>query len=247
MHMLPPLRPAVLHLPGRQRSDILTELGQLVGRQHVVHDANARGPHSCCCRAIGERSCRQDGQASGQGSRRLERLARLASPVQPDRHRRRGRTHGKAERVARCARHRATHASTASGAERGPYRYNQSAHSQADTLPVDHPAPRLHPPRAASPLPACSTLTQELRNDPPPQHGTCPPARLCSPPPGCCAPLTWGCPVITPPRRPTPPARPSSLLERALDRDLAPVVQAGLAVDHDALVHLGEGEAEGWG
>ena len=121
MHMLPPLRPAVLHLPGRQRSDILTELGQLVGRQHVVHDANARGPHSCCCRAIGERSCRQDGQASGQGSRRLERLARLASPVQPDRHRRRGRTHGKAERVARCARHRATHASTAPGAKRGPY------------------------------------------------------------------------------------------------------------------------------
>ena len=105
VHVLPPLRPAVLHLPGRQRSDPLTELGQLVGRQHVVHDANARGPHSCGCCAIGERSCRQDRQASGQGSRRLERLAQLASPVQPDRHSRRGRAHGKAERVAPCARH----------------------------------------------------------------------------------------------------------------------------------------------
>lgn len=105
VHVLPPLRPAVLHLPGRQRSDPLTELGQLVGRQHVVHDANARGPHSCGCCAIGERSCGQDRQASGQGSRWLERLARLASPVQPDRHSRRGRAHGKAERVAPCARH----------------------------------------------------------------------------------------------------------------------------------------------
>ena len=29
MHVLPPLRPAVLHLPGRKRSDPLTDLGQL--------------------------------------------------------------------------------------------------------------------------------------------------------------------------------------------------------------------------
>ena len=105
MHVLPSLRPAVLHLPGRQRSEPLAKLGQLVGRQRVVHDADARMPDSCCGGAIGERSCRQDWQASGQGNRRLGRWVRQASPVQPDGHSRGGRADGKAGGLARAERH----------------------------------------------------------------------------------------------------------------------------------------------
>ena len=171
VHVLPPLRPAVLHLPGRQRSDPLTDLGQLVGRQHVVHDANARGPHSCGCCAIGERSCGQDRQASGQGSRWLERLAQLASPVQPDRHSRRGRAHGKAERVAPCARH-GRGAAFPDRASTTPDRGVQSAaqfesaESQADTLQVCHRASHRHPPQAASP-PALPLESRAARNNPP--------------------------------------------------------------------------------